>query len=89
MLPITHAEIWKTMGIDRRACSIIIADMLNKSLIKRTRSSNTFLLESKNGRRKPKYPPILSTHGKFSPCCGCVEDCKPYQCDLLIGWLKQ
>lgn len=49
MLPITQTEVWKTLGINSRDGSRIIAGMINKELIKRTKVDRTFLLETLNG----------------------------------------
>jgi len=89
MLPVIQAEVWKTLEIGRRDCSALVALMLDKNLIRRTRSNKTFLLERKNGggKKEPDYSPLLSKDGKFSPCCGCGV-CEPYHCDLLIKWLN-
>jgi len=93
ILPITQAEMWKALGINSKDGSELIGYMLNERLIKRTiikiGSRRTFLLESANGNGHAKridYSVLLSGD-KFSPCCGCVEDCVPANCRQLAEWV--
>lgn len=92
MVPITQAEVWKTLGIGHRDGSTLVNIMLCENLITKRKLNNTFLLERRNGERRkddrPKYSSLLSARGSFSPCCGCNIECEPYQCDLLVEWVK-
>lgn len=94
MLPITQAEVWKTLGINSRDGSALIEIMLKEDLIKKTRVKKTFLVEAKNGRRSKEklksestFYTLLSNKGEFSPCCGCTIECHPPKCVLLDRWL--
>lgn len=94
MLPITQAEVWKTLGINCRDGSELIEIMLKEDLIKKTRLKKTFLIEAKNGHRtkeklksESEFYILLSNTGEFSPCCGCVVECNPPRCILLDRWL--
>lgn len=49
ILPTTQSEVWKVLGMDSRDCSNLIAYMIDKKLIKKTRFKKTFLLEALNG----------------------------------------
>lgn len=88
-MPITQAEVAKILGIDRRDTSRLIVAMLKDHTIKRTKATNTFLLE-KNGSdviEKKKDLVALLSGEKFSPCCGCELECDPGQCQKLTEWL--
>lgn len=88
MLPVMQSDIWKKLGIDRRTCSKIISLMIKDNLIKRTKCDHTFMIESANEIiQKKDYSSLLSDSGKFSPCCGCMAECEPSKCVLLVEWL--
>lgn len=92
MLPITQAEIWKSLGIGSRDGSSLITIMLEENLVKRTRVDRTFLIEKTNGNgrvEKMSISPLLSSKETFAPCCGCGLDCIPSRCTLLTTWLLE
>ncbi len=93
MLPVSQAEMWKVLGISSKDGSEHIGYLLNEKIVKRTTikidGKRTFLLESANGNGHAKrigYSVLLSGD-KFSPCCGCVEDCVPANCRQLAEWV--
>jgi hypothetical protein len=49
ILPITQAEMWKTLGIPNRDGSTLVTLMLKENLIRRTKQDKSFLLERING----------------------------------------
>lgn len=95
MLPITQAEIWKTLRIGQRDASDLISIMIDENLIKKRRLNRTFMLERMNGSGKKKmgnkkkigFAVLLSNDDQFSPCCNCRLDCEPSTCILLDKWL--
>ena len=52
MLPITQSDVCKNLDIDHRDGSKLVSIMIGESLIKRTKSDRTFLLERPNGDGK-------------------------------------
>lgn len=86
LLPITQADMWKNLGINRRDASKLVSIMINEGLIERTRINGTYLLEEKK-KRKKGFAVLLSESGKFSPCCGCELDCEAEICTKLRQWL--
>jgi hypothetical protein len=92
MLPITQAEVWKNLGINHRDGSELISIMLKENLVKKTRKDKTYLIE-RDGHEKQKkeinFSILLSTKGKFAPCCGCELICDATICKLLEEWLTE
>ncbi len=93
MIPVTQTEKRKALGLSSQDSSELIGYLLNEKLIKRTTikigSSRAFLLESANGNGHAKridYSVLLSGE-KFSPCCGCFEECVPVDCVRLKEWV--
>lgn len=90
MLPVTQADMWKTLGISHRDGSQLIGIMVKENLVKKTKVDKTYLLESMNGNKEKEKKvdfSVLLSKDKFSPCCGCEIECDPTHCQKLMDWI--
>lgn len=91
MLPITQADMWKTLGINHRDGSQLVSIMVKEHLVRKTKADKTYLLEDANGYEKKEKKKVdfnvLLSNGKFSPCCGCELECDSALCKKLTEWI--
>ncbi|WNY28299.1 hypothetical protein MmiEs2_04830 [Methanimicrococcus stummii] len=83
-------EIWKQLDIDSRKCSRILKKLLDSDQILREEAvaggTKTFLLKTVAEERKRNYD-VLMVKGTFSPCTGCMGECRPEYCPALTFWI--
>lgn len=83
-------EIWKQLNIDSRKCSRILKKLLDSGQIIREEAvaggTKTFLLKTVAEERKRNYD-VLMVKGMFSPCTGCIGECRPEYCPALTFWI--
>ncbi|MDR0766902.1 MAG: hypothetical protein LBE57_00415, partial [Methanosarcinales archaeon] len=83
-------EIWKQLNIDSRKCSRILKKLLDSNQIIREEAvvggTKTYLLKTVAEERKRNYD-VLMVNGMFSPCTGCMGECRPEYCPALTLWI--
>lgn len=83
-------EIWKQMNIDSRKCSRILKKLLDTEQIIREEAvaggTKTYLLKTVSEERKRNYD-VLMVKDMFSPCTGCMGECRPEYCPALTFWI--
>ena len=83
-------EVWKTMNIDSRKCSRILKKLLDSERILREEAvisgTKTFLLKKMSEGSKKNYD-VLMVKDMFSPCTGCIGECRPEYCPALTYWI--
>lgn len=83
-------EIWKQLSIDSRKCSRILKKLLDSDQIIREEAvsggTKTYLLKTVAEERKRNYD-VLMVKGMFSPCTGCIGECRPEYCPALTFWI--
>jgi len=85
-----QSEIWKTMNIDSRKCSRILKKLLDLEKILREEAvvggTKTYLLKKMTEGAKKNYD-VLMVRDMFSPCTGCMGECRPEYCPALTFWI--
>ena len=93
MLPVTQADMWKSLGIDSSHGSRLADAMVKENLITRKKLGKGFLLErlceDKSKDKKIDLSVLLSSNNRFSPCGGCTLVCDAATCTLLSEWLLE
>ncbi|MDV0446122.1 hypothetical protein MmiAt1_17370 [Methanimicrococcus sp. At1] len=83
-------EIWKQLNIDSRKCSRVLKKLLDSGQIIREEAvaggTKTYLLKTAAEERKKNYD-VLLVKGTFSPCTGCMGECRPEYCPALTFWI--
>ncbi|MDR2944538.1 MAG: hypothetical protein LBU81_05600 [Methanosarcinales archaeon] len=88
--PVYQNNIWKQLNIDSRKCSRILKKLMDSGQILREEAvvggSKTYLLKTVAEERKKNYD-VLMVKGIFSPCTGCIGECRPEYCPALTLWI--
>ena len=87
---VLQSDLWKTLSIDSRKCSRIVAKLLKEKLITRDMVSadgiRTYRIHYSarcDGRRFVS----LMVVDAFEPCAGCIDECVPEHCAKLSEWI--
>jgi DNA-binding MarR family transcriptional regulator len=87
---VLQSHLWKSLKIDSRKCSRIVAKLLKENLITREVESadgaRTYRLCSAQKSRSRRFKPLLA-EDCFEPCAGCLEECVPKHCAKLSEWI--
>jgi len=91
-------ELWKTLGIDCRKCSRIVARLLRKGMIERelvkTNGTRTYLIKMADNKKNVEVMrdfdySVLLSNNSLAPCAGCNEECEPEFCNSLTEWIHE
>ena len=85
-----QSEVWKIMNIDSRKCSRLLKKLLDSEKILREEAvvsgTKTYLLKKMTEGAKKNYD-VLMVRDMFSPCTGCMGECRPEYCPALTFWI--
>lgn len=87
---VLQSDLWKTLLIDSRKCSRIVAKLLRENLITReveaVEGIRTYRLYFVERSRSRRFGSLLALDC-FEPCAGCIEECTPEHCAKLSEWI--
>ena len=85
-----QSDLWKSLKIDSRKCSRIVAKLLKENLITREEESvngiRTYRLCYAEKSHSRRFETLLAVD-IFEPCAGCIEECAPEHCAKLSEWI--
>ena len=85
-----QSDLWKSLKIDSRKCSRIVAKLLKDNIITREVESKdgirTYRLFCSEKPQTKRFDPLLAVDA-FEPCAGCIEECIPEHCASLSEWI--
>jgi len=85
-----QSDLWKSLKIDSRKCSRIVAKLLKENLITREEESvngiRTYRLCYAEKSHSRRFETLLAVD-VFEPCAGCIEECAPEHCAKLSEWI--